>query len=78
MPILKTVQLHKSFDGFIATNNVSFSLEEGEKHAIIGPNGAGKTTFFNLITGHLKPTSGTVEFCDRDITGHPPHHIVKL
>ena len=68
----------KSFDGFVATRNVSFVLEEGEKHAIIGPNGAGKTTFFNLITGHLQPTSGSVHYRARDITGQAPHKIVKL
>ncbi|MCB1744378.1 MAG: ABC transporter ATP-binding protein [Gammaproteobacteria bacterium] len=78
MAILETVGLFKDFGGFVATNNVSFSLEEGEKHAIIGPNGAGKTTFFNLITGHLRPTRGEVRFKGRDITGQAPHRIVKL
>ncbi|MEM7254451.1 MAG: ABC transporter ATP-binding protein [Pseudomonadota bacterium] len=78
MAILKTTGLTKDFDGFVATNDVNFELEEGEKHAIIGPNGAGKTTFFNLITGHLKPTQGDVEFSGQDITGRPPHKIVKL
>ena len=78
MAILETHELMKDFGGFIATNHVSFSLEEGERHAIIGPNGAGKTTFFNLITGHLKPSSGKVMFEGRDITGMPPHKVVRL
>lgn len=78
MAILETKGLVKDFDGFIATNDVSLTLEKGEKHAIIGPNGAGKTTFFNLITGHLHPTKGTVVFEGREITGMPPHHIVKF
>ncbi len=78
MPILETTDLMKDFGGFVATNHVSFSLEEGERHAIIGPNGAGKTTFFNLITGHLRPSSGKVFFDGRDITGMAPHKVVRL
>jgi branched-chain amino acid transport system ATP-binding protein len=78
MAILETSDLTKDFDGFVATNKVSFTLEEGERHAIIGPNGAGKTTFFNLITGHLKPTAGKVFFDGREITGMVPHRVVRL
>lgn len=70
--------LNKNFEGFKAITDVDFALTEGVRHAIIGPNGAGKTTFFNLITGHLQPTSGRVRFLDRDITGMAPHRIVKL
>ncbi|HKK30116.1 MAG TPA: ABC transporter ATP-binding protein [Alphaproteobacteria bacterium] len=78
MAILETRGLTKDFDGFVATNRVSFLLEERERHAIIGPNGAGKTTFFNLITGHLKPSAGQVLFEGRDITGMAPHRVVRL
>ena len=78
MVVLETNGLVKDFGGVIAINDVTFSLEKGQKHAIIGPNGAGKTTFFNLITGHLKPSQGTVEFEGREITGMPPHQIVRL
>ena len=78
MPVLKTHGLIKDFGGFLAINGVDFALENGEKHAIIGPNGAGKTTFFNLITGHLLPSQGSVTFNDRNITGMPPHRIVRL
>ena len=78
MPILETFDLMKDFGGFVAINRVSLQLEEGERHAIIGPNGAGKTTFFNLITGHLAPSSGRVEFESRDITGISPHKVVRL
>ncbi len=76
--MLKIEGLFKQFGGFVAINDVSFELIEGEKHAIIGPNGAGKTTFFNLVTGHLLPDRGTVAFRGDDITGRPPHRIVKL
>ena len=76
--VLETRGLVKDFGGFVAIDDVSFALEKGRKHAIIGPNGAGKTTFFNLITGHLAPSRGEVLFDGRDITGTPPHKIVKL
>ncbi len=75
--MLEITGLSKNFSGFQAINDVHFTLKEGERHAIIGPNGAGKTTFFNLITGHLEPTFGKVEFRGRDITGMAPHKIVK-
>jgi branched-chain amino acid transport system ATP-binding protein len=70
--------LWKSFEGFVATRDVSFELAAGETHAVIGPNGAGKTTFFNLITGHLRPTKGSVAFEGRDLVGLPPQKIVRL
>ena len=78
MTVLNINNLTIDFGGFVAINNVNFSLEDGEKHAIIGPNGAGKTTFFNLITGHLKPSRGEVSFKDKTITALAPHKIVKL
>ncbi len=76
--MLKIEGLFKQFGGFVAIDDLSFELLEGEKHAIIGPNGAGKTTFFNLVTGHLLPDRGSVAFQGEDITGRPPHRIVKL
>ena len=76
--LLEIEGLWKDFDGFVATRDVTFDLKEGERHAIIGPNGAGKTTFFNLITGHMQPTKGSVRFRGEDITGIPPHKVVKL
>src|SRR5690606_25772243 len=52
-------------------------VAEGEKHAIIGPNGAGKSTLFNLLTGHLKPDSGSIHYRGEAITGLSPHAIVR-
>ena len=46
--------------------------------SVIGPNGAGKTTVFDCLTGFLKPEKGTIYFSDTDITGLPPHTIVRL
>ena len=67
--VLETQGLCKSFGGIIATDNVSFQLPAGARHALIGPNGAGKTTFVNQLTGVLTPTSGTILFEGADITG---------
>jgi branched-chain amino acid transport system ATP-binding protein len=69
--------LTKSFGKLVAVNNLSFTVSEGERVAIIGPNGAGKTTTFNLITGHLKPDRGVVEFYGRNITGLKPYKICR-
>ena len=75
--MLEIKSLSKSFGGFKAVNNASLDVKKGEIVAVIGPNGAGKTTLFNLITGILKPDSGTVLFKDEDITGLSPHIICK-
>lgn len=66
--VLETKNLIKTFGGITATDNVSFALEKGARHALIGPNGAGKTTFVNLLTGVLRPTSGEVVLNGEDIT----------
>ena len=76
--LLRVENATMSFDGFIATNNVSLNVEKGQMACIIGPNGAGKSTLFNLITGHLTPTEGKVYFHDQDITGKAPHTICQL
>ncbi|MCY6383720.1 ABC transporter ATP-binding protein [Hoeflea prorocentri] len=78
MSLLTITNLGMNFDGFQALNAVDLTLSEGEKHAIIGPNGAGKTTFFNCITRHLKPTTGSVTYWDSELTVLKPHQIVKL
>ncbi|UCF95769.1 MAG: ABC transporter ATP-binding protein [Desulfobacterales bacterium] len=76
--ILQVENVQKSFDGFIAVKDVSFSVAKGELCSIIGPNGAGKTTIFNLITGHLPLDKGRVIFNGIDITRRPAHKICRL
>lgn len=76
--LLATEGLNKHFGALHATRNVTFTLEEGARHALIGPNGAGKTTFINLLTGFLMPTSGAVTFKGRDITRAAQAERVKL
>ncbi|MDB5569865.1 MAG: Amino acid/amide transporter ATP-binding protein 1, family [Hyphomicrobiales bacterium] len=67
-PVLQTKALCKAFGGITATDNVTFSLPAGARHALIGPNGAGKTTFVNQLSGVLLPTSGTILLNGVDIT----------
>ncbi|WP_309085170.1 ABC transporter ATP-binding protein [Chelativorans sp.] len=75
--VLETRNLVKRFGGFVATDNVSLTVQRGARHALIGPNGAGKTTLINLLTGSLKPTSGRVVLEGEDITGLPVHRRVS-
>ena len=65
---LETIGLSKYFGAIPVSNNVSFRLEQGARHALIGPNGAGKTTFVNLLTGRLAPSEGRILLNERDIT----------
>ncbi|MEC8666782.1 MAG: ABC transporter ATP-binding protein, partial [Pseudomonadota bacterium] len=67
--------IHKHFGGFRAVDGASLTIREGSITGLIGPNGAGKTTLFNVIAGHLKPTSGRVTMGGEDITGLPPHEL---
>ncbi|MDF2097297.1 branched-chain amino acid ABC transporter ATP-binding protein/permease [Aquibaculum arenosum] len=70
--VLQVERLDKHFGGLHVTNNVSFSLKEGEVLALIGPNGAGKTTVFNMISGFLKADSGSVVVRGPDGQFHSP------
>ena len=77
MPLLETRNLTKRFDGLAAVNGVDLVVGEGEIVGLIGPNGAGKTTCFNLLSGFLPPTTGTIRFDGEDITGLRSHRIVR-
>jgi branched-chain amino acid transport system ATP-binding protein len=76
MPLLDTRNLTKHFGGLAAVSHVGLTVDEGEIVGLIGPNGAGKTTCFNLLSGFLRPTAGTIVFGGEDITGLRPHRIV--
>jgi len=70
--------LTRRFGGLTAIDNVSGHVAKGELLGLIGPNGAGKTTLFNLITGFVPVSAGTVRFAGRDVTGKPPHVVARL
>ncbi|MFO1288452.1 MAG: ABC transporter ATP-binding protein [Rubrivivax sp.] len=72
-PLLRVEHLSRAFGGLRAVQDVSLAVREGTLTALIGPNGAGKTTLFALVSGFLRPDSGSVHFAGQDITGRPPH-----
>lgn len=78
VPALEACHLNRSFGGVRATNDVSFTVDEGSVTALIGPNGAGKTTVFNLITNLFRANSGQVLFHDERIDGLSPGRIAEL
>jgi len=75
--MLKVQNISKDFSGSKVLTDAHLDVKKGEIVAVIGPNGAGKTTLFNIITGHIKPTSGKIIFNNGDITGLAPNQICK-
>ncbi len=75
---LTTKGLTRKFGAFVAVDQVDFSVVEGEIRAVIGPNGAGKTTFFNLLTGHLRPSDGEIVLGREVISGRRAHEVAQM
>ena len=75
--MLRVRNLNKRFNGIKAVQDCSFNVEPNSITALIGPNGAGKTTVFNLITGFIRPDSGTVRYKDQSIIGMKPYSIAN-
>ena len=76
--LLSTNDLCKRFGGLTVIKDLNVHIDEGEILGFIGPNGAGKSTFFNLITGVLMPTSGTIRYDGADITKKRPHRVAAM
>jgi branched-chain amino acid transport system ATP-binding protein len=76
-PLIEIAGVSKTFAGFKALSDVSFSIPEGKITAVIGPNGAGKSTLFNLITGKLAPSSGSIRVRGAEITAQSPESRVR-
>ena len=76
--ILQARGLNKNFGAVTAAADINVEVERDTVVGLIGSNGAGKTTFLNMVTGYLKPTSGTIRFEDRDITSLSPRQITRL
>lgn len=70
--------LTKNFGGLRAVNDIGFSMERDQILGLIGPNGAGKTTLLRLITGILKPDTGSVRFMGKEIVGRKTWNIVNM
>jgi branched-chain amino acid transport system ATP-binding protein len=76
--ILSVQGLEKTFGSVVAAHNISLDVPPEQSIGIIGANGAGKTTFVNMITGHIKPSRGSIRFEGRDITALPSRAITRL
>ncbi|WP_375414297.1 ATP-binding cassette domain-containing protein [uncultured Bradyrhizobium sp.] len=76
--LLRIDSARKQFGGVVAVNNVSFDVQAREIVALIGPNGAGKSTTFNLITGVLTSSGGSIALLGNTIDNAPPQEVVKL
>ena len=76
--LLELNKLTKNFGGLAAVEDVDLAIKQGEIFGLIGPNGAGKTTIFNLVSGMLKPTKGSVMFEGIPIAGLKPSRIAKM
>lgn len=75
--VLEILGLTVCFGALVAVNDVSFSARQGHITSVIGPNGAGKSTLFNLISGAIRPSAGTVRFLGTDITGKSPSELIR-
>jgi branched-chain amino acid transport system ATP-binding protein len=76
--LLQVTGLSRRYGGLVAVDDLSFHVDEGEIVGLIGPNGAGKTTTFNLLSGAVRPTRGSIRFRDTEIAGLKSHAICKL
>jgi branched-chain amino acid transport system ATP-binding protein len=75
--VIEAEGLRRVFGGLVAVDGYALRLEAGDLVGLIGPNGAGKTTAFNLITGVLKPSAGTIRVRGRDMTGSRPSVLAR-
>jgi ABC-type branched-subunit amino acid transport system ATPase component len=73
--VLEIRGLSRRFGGLTAVDGLDITVNEGEIVSLVGPNGAGKTTVFNLISGVLRPTAGSVRLLGRELVGQPAHRI---
>jgi branched-chain amino acid transport system ATP-binding protein len=76
-PVLAATALGRRFGGLVAVDDVSLSLAPKTVHAVIGPNGAGKSTLVNLLSGELRPSTGTIRLGALDITDWPSHRVAQ-
>jgi len=76
--ILAVRDLEKTFGSLTAARDITVSVPSHQTVGVIGANGAGKTTFVNMITGHLRPSKGSIWFEGKEITGRPSREITRL
>jgi len=76
--MLEIVNVTKNFGGLTALDDIGIQVKEKQIYGLIGPNGAGKTTLFNIITGFLTATGGSIQFSGKELTRLPPNKIARL
>jgi branched-chain amino acid transport system ATP-binding protein len=76
-PLLSAIGVTKRFGGLVAVDQVALALRAGTIHAVIGPNGAGKSTLANMLSGELRPSSGTIRLRGEDVTGWPANRVAQ-
>ena len=77
-PVLSVRKLDKRFGAVVAADALTLDIPAGQKVSLIGANGAGKTTFVNMVTGYLKPDSGSISLDGRDVGGYSPRKVARL
>jgi branched-chain amino acid transport system ATP-binding protein len=77
-PVLSVRGLEKRFGAVVAADALSIDIAPGQKVSLIGANGAGKTTFVNMVTGYLKPDTGSIMLDGMDIGRRSPRHVARL
>ena len=77
-PIIEVRSVSRAFGMLRAVDEISLEVSDGEIVGIIGPHGSGKTTLLNLMTGYLRPSTGSILFQGADVTGLPPRRITAL
>ena len=77
-PVLSVCKLDKRFGAVVAADALTLDIPAGQKVSLIGANGAGKTTFVNMVTGYLKPDSGSISLDGRDVGGYSPRKVARL
>ncbi len=76
--VLEVAALRRAFGGLVAVNDLGFAVAQGEIMGLLGPNGSGKTTALNLMSGVLRPDSGTIRLAGQDIAGMATYRIARL
>jgi len=75
MSMIEASGVHVRFGDRVVLESIDLAVADGEFHGVMGPNGAGKTTFFNVLTGRVKPSRGSIRLGGEDVTGLSPHRI---
>ncbi|MBW1864355.1 MAG: ABC transporter ATP-binding protein [Deltaproteobacteria bacterium] len=76
--MLEIANVTKNFGGLTALSDIDLQVKAKQIYGLIGPNGAGKTTLFNIITGFLTATEGSIQFSGKELTRLPPNKIARL